>query len=282
MNNVKNKKSKHLLTVALTSLIIVSSLSASVMSGCGERSVTTTETIVETGTSIVTKDIEETNATDENGKEISAVVDPDSAEDSESSNSGSGNASGNSGSDNNNSDKSESSNSNSSNKSNSSNSSNSSSNNKNSSSNSSSSSKNNSNNSSSKTLSIDGNKFSVGDTVTCVYKLTTPENLENFQAYIKYDTKYLKVKKAVTSGPAESGSVMNYNLDGQIKFNGVNISSGYNYKKEKDFVTVTYEVVSSGSTKPTFNWEVATGVSQKSYVSGGNAANGIKLTTSYS
>lgn len=320
MNNTKNKKSKHILTAVLASLIIVSTLSASVMSGCGEDSSTTTETIAVPGTSVVTNVIEETYYTDENGNVVSKNNESSNSENSENSKSDSGNSA-----DNNSSDSSDSSNSSSksnnsssgssslSNKSNSDSSGSSSSSNKNSnnssnssgkssnsssnssgknsssssksssqSNSSSSSSKNNSNNSSSKTLSIDGNKYSIGNTVTCVYQLTTPENLENYQAIIKYDSKYLKVKNAEMSGPAASGSVLNYNLTNQIKFNGINISSGYNYKKTKDFVTVTYEVVAGGSTKPTFNWEVATGVSQKSYVSDGKATNGMKLTTSYS
>lgn len=294
MNNSNNKKSKHLLTAMLASLIAISALTASVMSGCGEGSSETTETVAVTGTSIVTSVIEETYYTDENGNVVSESDESGDSENSENqssknSNSGSESSSGNSSSgnsgssDNSNSSSSSSGKNSSSSSSSNKNSNNSSSKSNNNSSNSSnSSSSNSSNNSSSKTLSIGGKKYSVGDTVTCTYQLTSPENIENFQGVIKYDSKYLKVKKAVTCGPAKSGSLINYNLDNQIKFNGINISNGYNYKKAKDFITVTYEVVSTGSTNPTLTWDVVTGVSQKSYVKDGKAANGLELTASYS
>lgn len=278
MHKSNNKKSKSLLAVILTSLIAVSALSASVMTGCGDDSATPDEAEV-VGTSIVTNTIEETYYVDENGN----VIKPDDKENSdggssknESSKSEKSESDDKNSSDKDSSDKSESNNDNKNddNKSESSN--------KTDSSSKPNSSSNKPSNNSSKTLSIDGNKFSVGDTVTCVYKLKTPEKLENFQAIVKYDSKYLKVKNAVMSGPADSGSVLNYNLDEQIKFNGTNISFGYNYTKEKEFVTVTYEVVSGGSTTPSMQWEVATGVSQKSYVKDGKTANGMELKAYYS
>ena len=128
---------------------------------------------------------------------------------------------------------------------------------------------------------LDGNKFAVGDTVTCVYKLTSPEKLENYQAEISYDTKYLSVKSAYLDGSADSGGLLNYNLNGKIKFNGSNISKGYNYTKEDNFVVVNYEIKATGSTTPTFTWIVATGVSGKAYVKDNKATGGLKIAKEY-
>lgn len=309
MHNGKTKKSKHFLTIALASLIVLSSASAAVMSGCGENSESTDETKTVSETQLVTVVVDETTATDASGNTVSAVntgsntssnaSSNEKNENSSSQNTNNSGSSANSSSSNSNSNNSASSNnsSNSNNNSNNSNSNNSnnnsnSNNNNNSSNNNSSSSSSNKNNSSSSNThkpvtdsnycTLDGHKYAVGDTVTCIYKLTSPEKLENYQAEISYNTKYLSVKSAYLDGPADSGGLLNYNLNGKIKFNGSNISKGYNYTKEDNFVVVNYEIKAAGSTTPSFNWEVATGVSGKAYVTNNKPASGLKITKEYS
>lgn len=314
MHNGKTKKSKHFLTIALASLIVLSSASAAVMSGCGENSESTDETKTVSETQLVTVVVDETTATDASGNTVSAVntgsntssnaSSNEKNENSSSQNTNNSGSSANSSSSNSNSNNSASlnnsrnsnNNSNNSNNSNSNNSNNNSNsnnnNNSNSSNNNSSSSSSNKNNSSSSNThkpvtdsnycTLDGHKYAVGDTVTCVYKLTSPEKLENYQAEISYNTKYLSVKSAYLDGPADSGGLLNYNLNGKIKFNGSNISKGYNYTKEDNFVVVNYEIKAAGSTTPSFNWEVATGVSGKAYVTNNKPASGLKITKEYS
>lgn len=291
MHNGKGNKSKHILTIALASLIVLTATSAAVMSGCGESSESTNETKTVTETELVTVVVDETYATDAKGNTVPAEnkgSDTSSNGNSQNSansslqktnNSGSSANSSAGGSNSNNSASSNNSNSGNGNNSNNSNSSGN---------NSSSSSKTNTPSSNthkpvtdSNACTLDGNKFAVGDTVTCVYKLTSPEKLENYQAEISYDTKYLSVKSAYLDGPAESGGLLNYNLNGKIKFNGSNISKGYNYTKEDNFVVVNYEIKASGSTTPSFNWIVATGVSEKAYVKDNKATGGLKITKEY-
>lgn len=286
MNNGTGKKSKHILTIALASLIALSATSAAVMSGCGENSESTNETKIISETELVTVVVDETYATDAKGNTI-----PAESKGSDTSSNANGNSkkdessssqkTNNSGSSANSSSGGNNSNNSASSKSD---------NNNNSSGNNSSSSSNKTSMPSSNThkpvtdsnaCTLDGNKFAVGDTVTCVYKLTSPEKLENYQAEISYDTKYLSVKSAYLDGPAESGGLLNYNLKGKIKFNGSNITKGYNYTKEDNFVVVNYEIKASGSTTPTFTWIVATGVSEKAYVKDNKATDGLKITTEY-
>lgn len=300
MHNGKAKKSKHILTIALASLIVLSAASAAVMSGCGENSESTNETKTVTETELVTVVVDGTTATDANGNAVSAGNtgsktssgvngSNEKSESSSSQKTNNSSSSANSSAVNNNSDNSASSNSNNSgNNNNNSSSSNNSSNNSGNNSNSSSSNKTNTASSNthkpvtdSNACTLDGHKFAVGDTVTCVYKLTSPEKLENYQAEISYNTKYLSVKSAYLDGPADSGGLLNYNLNGKIKFNGSNITKGYNYTKEDNFVVVNYEIKASGSTTPSFNWIVATGVSQKSYVTDNKATGGLKITKEY-
>ena len=286
MHNGTGKKSKQILTIALASLIALSATSAAVMSGCGENSESTNETKTISETELVTVVVDETYATDAKGNTI-----PAESKGSDTSSNANGNSkkdessssqkTNNSGSSANSSAGGSNSNNSSSSKSN---------NNNNSSGNNSSSSSNKTSKPSSNThkpvtdsnaCTLDGNKFAVGDTVTCVYKLTSPEKLENYQAEISYDTKYLSVKSAYLDGPAESGGLLNYNLKGKVKFNGSNITKGYNYTKEDNFVVVNYEIKASGSTTPTFTWIVATGVSEKAYVKDNKATDGLKITTEY-
>ena len=290
MHNGKAKKSKQILTIALASLIVLSAASAAVMSGCGESSESTNETKTVTETQLVTVVVDETYATDSKGNTVPAEnkgSDTSSNGNSQNSANSSSQKTNNSGSSANssaggsNSNNSASSNSNSGNNNNNNNS-NSSGNN------SSSSSKTNTPSSNthkpvtdSNACTLDGNKFAVGDTVTCVYKLTSPEKLENYQAEISYDTKYLSVKSAYLDGSADSGGLLNYNLNGKIKFNGSNISKGYNYTKEDNFVVVNYEIKATGSTTPMFTWIVATGVSGKAYVKDNKATGGLKIAKEY-
>lgn len=129
-------------------------------------------------------------------------------------------------------------------------------------------SQNNATHSSTKICNVDGADYHVGDTVTSVYSLTSPETLVNFQAYITYNNKYLKVTSAELKNSARSSSIINYaNLDNQICFNGSNITKGYDYTATKEFVEVTYEVIAEGSTTTKFTWEVARGLeTQTPYV----------------
>lgn len=308
MHYKKSKKSKHILTVVLASLVVLTATSAAVMTGCGENSESTNETKVVTETELVTVAVDVTNATDANGNTVSAEnVNSKTSSNENGGNSSNGSAnnnnSGNSSNknNNNNSNKTSNKNSNSNNtasKNNSSNNSsnknnngNNSSNNNNNNGNSANNSNNNNNSESSNIhkpvtdsnyCNLDGHKYAVGDTVTCVYKLSSPEVLENYQAYISYDTKYLSVKSARLDGPAKSGGLLNFKLNGKIKFNGSNISSGYDYTDKDNFVIVNYVIKATGSTTPSFKWEVATGESKKAYVSNNKPANGLKITKEYS
>lgn len=293
MHNGKTNKSKHILTVALASLIVLTATSAAVMSGCGESSESTNETKTVTETELVTVVVDGTYATDASGNTVTAEntgsqtsSNGNSSEKNENSSSQNANNSGGSSAN-------SSSGGNSSNNSASSNSGNSNNNKGNNSSSANNSSSGNSGSSSassnthkpvtdSNACTLDGHKFAVGDTVTCVYKLYAPEVLENYQGYISYDTKYLSVKSAKLDGPAKSSGLLNYKLNGKIKFNGSNIATGYDYTDTGSFIVVNYEIKAAGSTAPKFVWEVATGESEKAYVENNKAVNGLKLTTEYS
>lgn len=288
MHNEKTKKSKNILSIALASLIVLTATSAAVMSGCGEGSESTNETRTVTETELVTVVVDGTYATDANGNTVSA----ENTGSQTSSNGNSSEKNENSSSQNANNSGAYSANSSSGgNSSNNSASSNSGNNSNSSSANNSSSGNSGSSTASSNThkpvtdsnaCTLDGHKFAVGDTVTCVYKLYAPEVLENYQGYISYDTKYLSVKSAKLEGPAKSSGLLNYKLNGKIKFNGSNISTGYDYTDTGNFIVVNYEIKAAGSTTPKFTWEVATGESEKAYVENNKAVNGLKLTKEYS
>ncbi len=128
-----------------------------------------------------------------------------------------------------------------------------------------------------------GKKYYVGDYVVCTYTLKSPEVLINYQGYVTYDSDYLKIDSVVFSETAKVGSMRNTKNTGKIKFLGSNISEGYDYTSGGTFFTVTYQVLKSGSSTPTFNWEVAQGfTSGKDYVTNGKASSGLTISATYS
>ena len=299
MQNKKNKKSRLFLNCLIIAMAAVSTLSASVMAGCSDNeSSETSATTVVKETQIVTEIVtvtENVTVSDENGTEGAGESSAESSEQgADSSNSSQSSANGNqssaqasgyasSGS----SASSKASSVSSSSKTSSSSSKTSSSSSKTSSSTStSSSSGNTSNNASSDVLSIAGNKFHVGDTVTCVLNITTPDIIENYQGTLKYDDKYLEATSAALESPAKSGGIFNYNKSGLVIFNGSSALTGYDYTEGGKMLTVTFKVKAAGSTTPTVDWvvvrQLSTGISGTNYISNGKPANGMKATLSYS
>lgn len=134
----------------------------------------------------------------------------------------------------------------------------------------------------SKELVLEGNKYKVGDTITCVYNLKAPEKLTNFQGEITYDTSCLKCVDAWLVGSAQYGGIINYKLDGMMKFNGVNIGSGFNYVNEDKIIVAVYEVTGAGETTTNFEWQVVTGKSGDKLVDDGKPVDGLEVKKSYS
>ena len=134
---------------------------------------------------------------------------------------------------------------------------------------------------SSKELILDGNKYQIGDTVTCVYTLSAPEKLQNFQGEISYDNSKINCVRAWLDGSAAYGGILNYKLDGKIKFNGVNIGSGFKYNSEGNFIIAVFEVTDSGKVDTSLDWQVVTGVSGDKLVTDGKAVDGLTVNKSY-
>lgn len=134
---------------------------------------------------------------------------------------------------------------------------------------------------SSKELILDGNKYQIGDTVTCVYTLSAPEKLQNFQGEISYDNSKINCVRAWLDGSAAYGGLLNYKLDGKIKFNGVNIGSGFKYNSEGNFIIAVFEVTDSGKVDTSLDWQVVTGVSGDKLVTDGKAVDGLTVNKSY-
>ncbi|MEE0856690.1 MAG: hypothetical protein U0L58_05285, partial [Ruminococcus sp.] len=134
---------------------------------------------------------------------------------------------------------------------------------------------------SSKELILDGNKYQIGDTVTCVYTLSAPEKLQNFQGEISYDNSKINCVRAWLDGSAAYGGILNYKLDGKIKFNGVNIGSGFKYNSEGNFIIAVFEVTDSGKVDTSLDWQLVTGVSGDKLVTDGKAVDGLTVNKSY-
>lgn len=146
-------------------------------------------------------------------------------------------------------------------------------------------SKNDSGNKSSDTLSVDGHDYKKGDTVTVTYTVKSTKVLANFQGTITYDFSKLKVKKAELQSPVKSNSIVNAKNAGVIKFNGSDITSGYDFTNGGDLIVVTYEVTGTGSAKTSYLWESASTIENNKIIThidaNGKSDGTVSLSTSY-
>lgn len=146
-------------------------------------------------------------------------------------------------------------------------------------------SKNDSDNKSSDTLSVDGHDYKKGDTVTVTYTVKSTKVLANFQGTITYDSSKLKVKKAELQSPVKSNSIVNAKNAGVIKFNGSDITSGYDFTNGGDLIVVTYEVTGTGSAKTSYLWESASTIENNKIIThidnNGKSDGTVSLSTSY-
>lgn len=146
-------------------------------------------------------------------------------------------------------------------------------------------SKNDSGNKSSDTLSVDGHDYKKGDTVTVTYTVKSTKVLANFQGTITYDSSKLKVKKAELQSPVKSNSIVNAKNAGVIKFNGSDITSGYDFTNGGDLIVVTYEVTGTGSAKTSYLWESASTIENNKIIThidnNGKSDGTVSLSISY-
>lgn len=134
-----------------------------------------------------------------------------------------------------------------------------------------------------KDLTIGGKTYKVGDKVVCTYFLEVPENMMNYQGKVTYDSTMLKKTDAYLIEPANYGALMNKDLDGRVVFNG-SMLSGYDFSSPGyEFLVVEYEVLKTGVTNPSIDFEVITDVNDKSYAgSNGALSNGANVWAVYS
>lgn len=267
MNNSKHK-AKRLSVALLIAVLAVSTSFASVMTGCGNKDESSSTAATVTSTASAAE-----NTTVANDKSESEVNTESSTQSSSSNSTSTANSSQTS-------EKSESNGSSDSSKAESKSESS-----KNDASSKNDTSKNDSGNKSSDTLSVDGHDYKKGDTVTVTYTVKSTKVLANFQGTITYDSSKLKVKKAELQSPVKSNSIVNAKNTGVIKFNGSDITSGYDFTNGGDLIVVTYEVTGTGSAKTSYLWESASTIENNKIIThidaNGKSDGTVSLSTSY-
>lgn len=267
MNNSKHK-AKRLSVALLIAVLAVSTSFASVMTGCGNKDESSSTTATVTSTASAAE-----NTTVANDKSESELNTESSTQSSSSNSTSTANSSQTS-------EKSESNGSSDSSKAESKSESS-----KNDASSKNDTSKNDSGNKSSDTLSVDGHDYKKGDTVTVTYTVKSTKVLANFQGTITYDSSKLKVKKAELQSPVKSNSIVNAKNTGVIKFNGSDITSGYDFTNGGDLIVVTYEVTGTGSAKTSYLWESASTIENNKIIThidaNGKSDGTVSLSTSY-
>lgn len=267
MNNSKHK-AKRLSVALLIAVLAVSTSFASVMTGCGNKDESSSTAATLTSTASAAE-----NTTVANDKSESELNTESSTQSSSSNSTSTANSSQTS-------EKSESNGSSDSSKAESKSESS-----KNDASSKNDTSKNDSGNKSSDTLSVDGHDYKKGDTVTVTYTVKSTKVLANFQGTITYDSSKLKVKKAELQSPVKSNSIVNAKNAGVIKFNGSDITSGYDFTNGGDLIVVTYEVTGTGSAKTSYLWESASTIENNKIIThidvNGKSDGTVTLSTSY-
>lgn len=267
MNNSKHK-AKRLSVALLIAVLAVSTSFASVMTGCGNKDESSSTAATVTSTASAAE-----NTTVANDKSESELNTESSTQSSSSNSTSTANSSQTS-------EKSESNGSSDSSKAESKSESS-----KNDASSKNDTSKNDSGNKSSDTLSVDGHDYKKGDTVTVTYTVRSTKVLANFQGTITYDSSKLKVKKAELQSPVKSNSIVNAKNAGVIKFNGSDITSGYDFTNGGDLIVVTYEVTGTGSAKTSYLWESASTIENNKIIThidaNGKSDGTVSLSTSY-
>lgn len=267
MNNSKHK-AKRLSVALLIAVLAVSTSFASVMTGCGNKDESSSTAVTVTSTASAAE-----NTTVANDKSESELNTESSTQSSSSNSTSTANSSQTS-------EKSESNGSSDSSKTESKSESS-----KNDASSKNDTSKNDSGNKSSDTLSVDGHDYKKGDTVTVTYTVKSTKVLANFQGTITYDSSKLKVKKAELQSPVKSNSIVNAKNAGVIKFNGSDITSGYDFTNGGDLIVVTYEVTGTGSAKTSYLWESASTIENNKIIThidnNGKSDGTVSLSTSY-
>lgn len=267
MNNSKHKAKKFSVAL-LVALLAVSTSFASVMTGCGNKDESSSTVATVTSTASAAE-----NTTVANDKSESELNTESSTQSSSSNSTSTANSSQTS-------EKSESNGSSDSSKTESKSESS-----KNDASSKNDTSKNDSGNKSSDTLSVDGHDYKKGDTVTVTYTVKSTKVLANFQGTITYDSSKLKVKKAELQSHVKSNSIVNAKNAGVIKFNGSDITSGYDFTNGGDLIVVTYEVTGTGSAKTSYLWESASTIENNkiiTHIDGNGKSDGtVSLSTSY-
>lgn len=267
MNNSKHK-AKRLSVALLIAVLAVSTSFASVMTGCGNKDESSSTAATVTSTASAAE-----NTTVANDKSESELNTESSTQSSSSNSTSTANSSQTS-------EKSESNGSSDSSKAESKSESS-----KNDASSKNDTSNNDSDNKSSDTLSVDGHDYKKGDTVTVTYTVKSTKVLANFQGTITYDSSKLKVKKAELQSPVKSNSIVNAKNAGVIKFNGSDITSGYDFTNGGDLIVVTYEVTDTGSAKTSYLWESASTIENNKIIThidaNGKSDGTVSLSTSY-
>lgn len=265
MNNSKHK-AKRLSVVLLIAVLAVSTSFASVMTGCGNKDESSSTAVTVTSTASAAENT--TVANDKSESELNTESSTQSSSSNSTANSSQT------------SEKSESNGSSDSSKTESKSESS-----KNDASSKNDTSKNDSGNKSSDTLSVDGHDYKKGDTVTVTYTVKSTKVLANFQGTITYDSSKLKVKKAELQSPVKSNSIVNAKNAGVIKFNGSDITSGYDFTNGGDLIVVTYEVTGTGSAKTSYLWESASTIENNKIIThidnNGKSDGTVSLSTSY-
>ena len=126
---------------------------------------------------------------------------------------------------------------------------------------------------------INGQKIPVGGKVRVTFKLKAPRVLENYQANITFNSKYLKYDKLTLSSKASGGAMYNLKRAGTITLAGTEVMKGYNFTAGSSFCAADFTVTAAGTASVNMAFEVAMDMKDVDFVSASGAyAAGFTVT----
>lgn len=122
--------------------------------------------------------------------------------------------------------------------------------------------------------------FNMGDELTYVFYLESPEMLEDFQAATYYDSgmlEFIERDEGLTFPVVGNAVIYNFEMPNILKYNAVNIN-GMDFTSKGQLVSFRFKVIDSGGTAISTTLEYMDSVKSEPYVSNYKIVGAIKYS----
>lgn len=99
-------------------------------------------------------------------------------------------------------------------------------------------------------VTVNNQQYNVDDTITYILKMgDIPTPVIGVDMSLYYDSSCLTLMTDTVNIPTFTGAVCNKELDGEIKFNAVEVNKGYDFSQEEIAISASFKVKKTNSDK---------------------------------